>query len=104
MTDGELAAVLFFTTLSGIATAIGFAVAWRREQRRHDDTVMRLAEVERTSTSLQTLQAAIHSVAVEVERIGEIERFAVQHMASRSAQSEPRRLTANPAPRVVTPH
>ena len=87
------------------ALALGFGL-WaqgrmRLEQRRHpgltdlaDERLERLDRIER----------AIDAVAIEVERIGEMERFASKILAARSSELEPSVTIPKPTPaRTITP-
>jgi hypothetical protein len=48
---------------------------------------------------LERIERAIDAVALEVERIGEMERFASKILAARSAELEPRVTAPEPMPR-----
>lgn len=80
--------------------ALAFArMIWRRGSR-----VAATTSVE-GSTQLSRLEQAVESIAIEVERIGEAQRFSAKLLAGR--ETEPRadglRETIRPQRRVVTP-
>ena len=82
--------------------AIGFGVAWIRARDRAQRAERELAQASSTPRGLERLEAAVDSIAVEVERIAEAERFQSQLLAQRTEAAVPERL---PAPgRVKTPH
>lgn len=53
---------------------------------------------------LERIERAIDAVAIEVERISEMERFASKILAARASELEPRVAAPDPAPaRKITP-
>ena len=84
------------------ALALGFGL-WahhriRLEQRR--DPALTAPADER----LERIERAIEAVAIEVERIGEMERFTTKVLATRFAELEPSVVAPTPAPaRTNTP-
>ena len=58
------------------------------------------------SPRLERIEQAIESVAIEVERISEAQRFSARLLAERSAEAVEHRAASRPlsAPRSITPH
>ena len=84
------------------ALALGFGL-WALER-----TLSRKPRVGRVTgvadERLDRIERAIDAVAVEVERIGEMERFASKILAARASELEPRAGDSEPAPaRTITP-
>jgi hypothetical protein len=105
-----LATVIVLATALG-ATTLGFAVAWvrardraaRAEERAVQRAVQAVAPAPADWARLDALQQSIDAIAVEVERIGEAERFATRLLAERAAPGGEGRGAGAPA-RVPTPH
>ena len=103
--------VVLATTLG--ATTLGFAIAWVRARDRAARAEERAAQRAAPAVApgpdpadrgrLETLQQSIDAIAVEVERIGEAERFATRLLAERVAPGGEGRGSGAPA-RVPTPH
>ena len=81
--------------------AFGFAALWLRAREKliryeHSGSHHSASDSER----LERMERAIESVAIEVERLGESDRFAAQLLAGRAMN-----LSADvKAGRVITPH
>ena len=96
MTSDAMALVL---TL--LATSVGFCIstivlafAWRRARR---EQFARIAnELGEINGRVDRVVTAVDAIAVEVERIGEAERFAAKALASKSGVSS--------EGRIITPH
>ena len=81
-------------------TTVGFAVAWLRARERAlraELTRQRLSQG--SDERLDRLQQAVETIAVEVERISEAQRFTTKLLADRTAAERPR-----VPERVITPH
>ena len=80
--------LLFMTSSAGLlVTTVGFAIAWIRARER----LMRLRTEQRrpgdvTLANAERLEQALSSVAVEVERIGEHQRFLTKMLAEQESQ------------------
>jgi hypothetical protein len=98
MNDAQAAVLFLVTTVMFGVIALALGASLRRERRRADRAESLLDDVEFREQSLERLQATVDCVAIEVERIGEIERFAVERLAARPSYSP------TSPPRVVTPH
>lgn len=75
-------------------STIVLAVAWRRSRAQRLARVSR--ELETMNARFDQLVTAVDAIAVEVERIGEAERFAARALASRSGRQV--------EGRIITPH
>jgi hypothetical protein len=92
--DGILVPITLFVSMA--VTAIGFPIAraYAKKLERGADTPRIPSDV---SARLERMEQAIDSIAVEVERISEGQRFTTKLLADRS--STPPALE-NPPPRV----
>jgi hypothetical protein len=83
-------------------TAGGFAIAWvrTREQlfRRDHGAALSASGDE---VRLDRIERAVESIAIEIERLGESDRFATQLLAQRAIGEDPKRAASG---RVITPH
>ncbi|MEX2177743.1 MAG: hypothetical protein WD801_03475 [Gemmatimonadaceae bacterium] len=95
MSDMVMIALSLLVLASGFCiSTIVLAFAWRRARRQQHVQVSR--ELEAMNAHFEQLTIAVDAIAVEVERIGEAERFTAKALASRSGKS----LEG----RVITPH
>ena len=80
----------------------GFAIAWvrTREQLIRRDQGASLS-MPNEGDRLDRIERAVESIAIEVERLGESDRFATQLLAKRTAGDDPNRVVGG---RVITPH
>lgn len=100
LSSDDLALLLLFASCVLLTTTIGFAVAWIRARERWlraltHHPALRELEVSR----LEQVSSAVDAIAVEVERLGEGQRFVTKLLAERAAAPSSR-----PAERVITPH
>ena len=72
---------------------------WVRGSRKKAET----ADIE-SSPRLQRIEQSIEAIAVEVERIGEAQRFSTKLLSERQPDPIVNRAAASPVPRVITPH
>ena len=93
-------AIFFMLSTGGLfATSLLFAVAWIRTRERayRAELALRDAPSRIDADAITQLQRTVDAVALEVERVGEAQRFVTRLLSERaSAKLEP--------PRVVTPH
>jgi len=90
--------------LLAITTIGSIAGAWAMGRARGLQDAARLRENHADMHErIQTMQRSLDSVAEEIERLGEVQRFALKVIAEKAIGSpEPQRL---PTPgRVITPH
>lgn len=88
----------YVTGLAWAAATAGFATLWLRARARAQAAERRLTAESHTapgapraviaSGEMQQVQAALDAIAVEVERLGEGQRFTTNLLAGRQAPSE----------------
>ena len=101
LSQHQLIDLLFLSSASLLTTTIVFAVLWvRARERAIRATLESPRVVEQAPTDLQHLVHAIDSIAVEVERISEGQRFTTQLLSERVPQQK----RAGLPERVITPH
>lgn len=83
------------------ASTLGFAVAWVRARERAIRAEQRMAPAPGGDARFDRLEQAVETIAVEIERMSEGQRFVSRLLAERSAQGP--EAGARPA-RVTTPH
>ena len=87
-------------------STVGFAIAWARTRERA--LRAELAQRMMPSTAekqLGQLQESMEAISLELERIGEAERFTVRLLAERvPASGGPPAPTARREPGTITPH
>ena len=82
-------------------TTVGFAVAWlRARERALRAELARQRLAQDPNERLDRLQQAVETIAVEVERISEGQRFTTRLLAERGQAPERPRVPE----RVITPH
>jgi hypothetical protein len=104
MTKNDPMAILLLVTSGALLmTTLGFAALWLRARER----AIRLALTEKSapetrSAEIQHLVQAVDTIAAEVERISEAQRFTAQVLAERIEPDPP--LVKGFRGRVSTPH
>jgi len=88
LNDQDLVVLLMASSAGLLVTTIGFAIAWIRARER----LLRLRAEQRapadvTLANAERLEQALSSVALEVERIGEHQRFLTKMLAEPESQS-----------------
>lgn len=91
LNDQDLVVLLTMSSLGLLVTTIGFAIAWVRARER----LLRLrADITRPSdvtlANAERLEDAIGAMALEVERIGEHQRYMTKLLAERGPEEVPR--------------
>jgi hypothetical protein len=103
-----LADFLLIASCGLLVTTIGFAVAWVRARERllkfRAETVQM-----RDGARAERVDQAVDAIAVEVERIGEQQRFLTKILTENAPSMAARRSVVEPAPptsppRMITPH
>ena len=95
MSDMVMVSLALLVVASGFCiSTITLAFAWRRARTRQIAQVAQ--ELEAINARFDRLTTAVDTIAVEVERIGEAERFAAKALAARTTKA----LEG----RVITPH
>ena len=107
--DGDVAmfaqvmTVIVTSTASFVAIGLGARVLWRLGSRRE-----RPAPVPHDDERMQRLETAVDTIAIEVERISEAQRFTVRLLSESLPARRVERATEPSVPdrsgRVVTPH
>ena len=88
----------------GACTALGVAGAWAVGRARGVREAMGLREDEMdTRARIERMERSLQAVAEEIERLGEVQRFALKVISDRVSESSSpeQRLSQG---RVVTPH
>jgi hypothetical protein len=99
----DLVVLLFLSSSTLLATTLVFLGLWIRARERAIRATWESPRlVEQTSPDLQHLVHAVDSIAVEVERISEGQRFTTQLLSER-VQGAPQKRAILPE-RVITPH
>ncbi len=86
LNDQDLVVLLTMSSAALLVTTIGFAIAWVRARERF----LRLrgeqpASTDVTLANADRLEQALSSVALEVERIGEHQRFLTKMLAEQES-------------------
>jgi len=82
----EFVAIILGMTASGLlATTIGFGVAWFRARDRaiRAETMLKSIPAQYDAVRFDRLDLAVDTIAVELERISEAERFQTKLLTSR---------------------
>jgi hypothetical protein len=99
-----LVVLLFLSSSALLTTTLVFAVFWVRAREQAIRAALdRSRQLEETSPDIQHLVHAVDSIAVEVERISEGQRFTTQLLSERG-QGAPQQKRAALPERVITPH
>ena len=99
----DLVVLLFLSSSTLLATTLVFLGLWIRARERAIRATLESPRlVEHTLPDLQHLVHAVDSIAVEVERISEGQRFTTQLLSER-VQGAPQKRGALPE-RIITPH
>ena len=89
-----------------LLTGIRIWLGYRERKAAREAAQSAVTDRDRLSAELQDLRAALDTVAVEMERLGEGQRYLTRVLAERSSPQgavPPARAAQTPA-RVVTPH
>ena len=102
--DHDLSLLLLCTSAFLLTTTVIFATLWLRARERGlRDSLDRTRRVE-PSAEVQHLMHAVDSIAIEVERISEGQRFTTQILADRVLSDTPQQKRGSSTGRVITPH
>ena len=97
MDNEGVAQLLFLTTMIATSGAVGFAIAWVRARDRARHAEERLAERALPGgASTERVEQALETMAQELERLSEGQRFTTELLAGRSEAARPQPL---PPPR-----
>jgi hypothetical protein len=99
----QVMSVIVFSTASFVAIGLGARILWRLGSRAKPREVSPM-----DFAAIQRLETAVDTIAIEVERISEAQRFTVALLSEQVPSRKPERpaeALAAPAPiRVITPH
>jgi hypothetical protein len=99
----QVMTVIVFSTASFVAIGLGARILWRLGSRAKP---REMSPVD--SVAIQRLETAVDTIAIEVERISEAQRFTVallsDQVPSRRGERPGEPPAAPPALRVNTPH
>ena len=102
--DHDLAGLLLGFSAALLTTTIVFGTLWlRARERRLRDSLDHARRLDH-SNEIQHLVHAVDSIAVEVERISEAQRFTTQLLADRALNATPPQKRVSSTGRVITPH
>ena len=106
MSDPDLVVLLSIQSATLGAVAIGFAVAWVRTRERLIRAQQRSPADPLASSDarLDRLEQAVESIAIEIERISEGQRFTARLLSERATGVDAHRLAPADTGRVITPH
>lgn len=88
-----VAPVAFFATVIALVLGLPLVRARIRERERHGAPLLQDAQA---AERLARIEAAVESIAIEVERISEAQRFTTKLLSERSAASLPPRQEQAP--------
>lgn len=102
LNDHDLAVFFILTSGGLLVTTIAFAVAWLRTRERafRAELLARNAQQGLDADSSGHMQRTIDAVALEVERVGEAQRFLTRLLSEREAA----KAQLPERGRVITPH
>jgi hypothetical protein len=106
MSDQDLVVLLAIQCATLGVVAISFAVAWVRTRARLNRAQQRSQADALASgdTRFDRLEQAVESIAIEVERISEGQRFTAKLLSERATAMDAHRLAPADPGRVITPH
>ena len=87
------------------ALIFGTLALWLRHRAQRNAAASGASQaelIERLAGEVRSLHATLDAVAIEVERLGEGQRYAARLLQERTAPASPPQLSA--PPRVITPH
>lgn len=89
----------------GLFGSVAFTIrtiadAWGRRQDRRADA----ASSDHVAARLERIETAVDTIAIEVERIAEAQRFMARLSSERDAQRLPSSTPSNAGGRSITPH
>jgi hypothetical protein len=100
----DMVVLLFLSSSTLLVTTLTFAALWvRARERAIRATLDPSRQIEEASPDIQHLVHAVDSIAVEVERISEGQRFTTQLLSER-IQGAPQQKRGSLPERVITPH
>lgn len=101
MNDHDLAIFLLWTSGTLLAATLAFCTLWLRARERGLRASL-AAKPAREGAEIQHIVHAVDSIAAEVERMSEAQRFTAQVLAEKIETESP--LVKRFPGRVITPH
>jgi hypothetical protein len=101
MSPHQVADILLMSSLTLFVTSIGFAIAWVRARERATRAESFMEGIRAVQSPQQGVSPALDAIAVEVERIGEGQRFLTKVL---SEQQPARVAPYKPVVGSITPH
>lgn len=102
LNDHDLAIFLLTTSGALLTTTLIFCTLWLRARERGLRSMLAAKSPRDADAEIQHLVHAVDTIAVEVERISEAQRFTAQVLAEK-IDTEPQLVKRFPG-RVITPH
>lgn len=96
----------FFGGLASICWSAAYAWGRWLDHRRDESRALRTGDPAADAARLARIEAMVEDLAVELERVGEAQRYAARLLAERlpAPPGAARALPGEQPPRVVTPH
>jgi len=100
--DHDLSLLLLTVSAILLTTTVTFATLWLRSRER----LLRTARDRRVepSADIRHIMTAVDSMAIEIERISEGQRFTTQILADRVLSDTPQQRRVSPSGWLITPH
>ncbi|MFN8581358.1 MAG: hypothetical protein U0163_10330 [Gemmatimonadaceae bacterium] len=96
---------LFGLTLVAGCTIVGVAGAWAAGRARGvQDALRKNDELTETKLRIERMEQSLTAVAQEIERLGEVQRFALKLIGERVADAQEIPRAHAQLGRVITPH
>jgi hypothetical protein len=102
--DHDLSALLLSSSAFLLVTTVTFATLWLRARERSLRASLERARRVEPSADIKHILHAVDSMAVEVERISESQRFTTQILADRVLSDTPQQKRVSATGRLITPH
>jgi len=102
--DHDLSLLLLSASALLLTTTVVFATLWLRSRERLFRSSLDRARRVDPSPDIRHIMNAVDSMAVEIERISEGQRFTTQILADRVLSDTPQQKRVSSTGRVITPH
>ena len=97
----HIAEIFFLSSAVLFVTSVGLAIAWARARERATRAEGFMDGIRAAQSPQQNFAPALDAIAMEVERIGEGQRFLTKVLAE---QQQSGRLGQSRSPASITPH
>ena len=100
--DHDLSLLLLSASAILLTTTVTFAMLWLRSRER----LLRISRDRRVEPSpdIRHIMTAVDSMAIEIERISEGQRFTTQILADRVLSDTPQQKRVSSTGWIITPH